>query len=458
MSRVLFVDSLINREYEGHRAAMVSLVSALRSCGAEIKLKPFTLNNPKINYEDFRDSENSFITDIANKSPDYDYLLVSGWTGSWNRTKQIAKVAKQKNPKITVVIGGTHVDFVQMHRRSLQNPLDILFQEIPEAEFFAYGECEKTVVDLIRNGKIPKNNLRQLTGNLDDLPFPNLKSEELDGKRWAYVETARGCIYRCDFCSETLKWSNSYRRKSPKRVADEIDYYFSRGISHFRFTDSSMTSNPNLEEICEELINRGLHKAITWSGYARVNEVCEVPLEKMKEAGCETLLMGFESGSEKILKQMRKGYKKSQAYSVVGELKELGIKIRGSWIVGFPNESDDDFEETLSFARDLNLDTNAVHAYENQAEKFRQYHFGTLDFELDMPNEAFNEFVQKTNVTDASTEMHYLARLNLSNGGMLLSPRERVVFDKVKKFNESVSKIDQDYDTRDRYDRKIWEH
>jgi len=284
--------------------------------------------------------------------------------------------------------------------------------------------------------------------------------DELIEKKWAYIESARGCLYSCDFCSEPLRWSNpgkikTYRRKSPLRIIDEIEYYYGRGISYFRFTDSTLTLNPDLEKICNVIIQRRLNQKIRWSSFARVNEVLNVPLELLKESGCETLLIGFESGSGDRLEEMRKGYSKTQAYEAVRRLKDLQIKIRGSWIVGFPDESEEDFQATLDFARELNLDAYAVHAYEDQKTKFNSYQFGLLDFDLDMPIPAFGELVELTNKCESGTEMHYLPRIEASNIALRLSDREKKLFNWIRRFNEYTKK-DQDYDTKDRFDRIRW--
>lgn len=468
---VLFVDSLINRRWEGLRGATVSLVSALRNQGIVTDIFPFYAKDT--NLHEFRKNEEKFIQQVAAKTAGYGHLFLSGWTGSWNRMKRIAKEAKQNNPNLRIVAGGPHIDFTEMYRRHLSNPLDVLFQEAPEIDVFVFGESEDTIIDLVENGcedtrglayrngkNFISNGWRTLAENLDELPFPELKPEELSGKRWAYIETARGCRYGCTFCSESLKWSDptkrgTYRRKSPNRVIDEIKYYNAHGINHFRFTDSTLTFNPDLEEICDMVDREGL--SISWSGFARVNEVLRLSLKKMKEAGCETLLIGFESGSADELKRMRKGYTKNQANEAVSKLREAGIKIRGSWIIGLPYETEVDFQETLAFAKLLNLDANAVHAYEDQQAKFQAYTFGALDFELDIPNKAFQELIASTALPKAATEMHFLPRLCSMKSQSVLSEREQAIYYRIKRFYDFVGNKDKDYDTRDRYDRRMWE-
>ncbi len=355
-----------------------------------------------------------------------------------------------------------------MYRRGFKDSLAVLHKDCPDINTFVYGESEETIRELLENqkprgigyktnGSFIKTGWRKLINNLDDLPFPNLTPDELNGKKWAYLESARGCAYNCSFCSERLKWSNpgkrNYRYKTPQRVLDEIEYFYSHGIKNLRFTDSTLTLNPTLEEILNKIIERDLGPKIRWSAFVRVNEILKAPLEKMVKSGCETLLIGFETGSQKILDEMNKGYKKEQAYQAVSKLKSYGIKIRGSWIIS-PSDTEEDFQDTLEFAKSLQLDANAVHIYEDQQDRFRNYKFSDVDFQLDMPNKAFSELAKSLNLRNGSSEMHYIPRLaciDVDN----LSERERKLVDRVRRFYAEVQR-DENYDKLDKYDRFRW--
>src|SRR3989338_2812111 len=120
MSKVLLVDTIISDKHEGPRIAIVSLASALRDSGIGVEIKQFNLEEKETNLEKFREYELKFVSEVIEKSNYCDYLLLSCWTGSWNRTRLTANKVKQTHPKTKIVVGGHHVDFAEMYRRHLQ--------------------------------------------------------------------------------------------------------------------------------------------------------------------------------------------------------------------------------------------------------------------------------------------------------------------------------------------------
>ncbi len=164
-----------------------------------------------------------------------------------------------------------------------------LLSELPNKEIRGLAYRDKA--------GIQHNPERELEKDLNSLPFPDIKENEINKNvKWAYIEASRGCKYRCKFCIEPQKWGYDYRAKSPSRVIQEIEYWQKKGIDHFRFTDSSLTSYPQLRELFTEITSRKLD--ITLSGFARISEIIKNQelVKEMKSSGCETLLVGFESG------------------------------------------------------------------------------------------------------------------------------------------------------------------
>lgn len=464
----LLVDPVACRTPEGLRQGITSIVSTIREKGKTVDIQKFHIDDENIGLEEFRSVEQKFASEIAEISKQYGLLLISTWSGSYDRAKKVITTTREKNPDITIGVGGPHIDFAAMHRPDIK----VLFQESPGVNFFAYGEGDQTVRNLVsgkkleeipgiafkeNGGKIIQNTRRSLVPNLDILAFPQLEENEIKGKKWTYLETARGCPHACSFCSESEKWEEPtegsnirYRRKTPKRVLDELQYYYDQGIREIRFSDSTLGANRDLMTICDGIIEKELK--ISWTSYARVDEVNKMTseeLQKIKRSGCSTLLIGFEAGNDGVLESSGKKYKTNEAYSVVQRLREVGIKIRGSWIVGLPDETEENFQATLEFAEKLKLDTNAIHAYEDQKRKFEEYEFGPLGLESDMPNQAFIELIEQTDFTSVNPdylEMHILARMTEVKKTFLLPTKMATLLKRIQRFNGLV--LDPEFDTR----------
>ncbi len=481
MKKVLFLDSVMHSKEEGLRAATVSLTSNLRENGIEVEVNVFRLENQNLSFSEFQEKENNFIESVVREAKNFSAVCLSGWTGSWDRMKKLAKVIKKTNPETKIIFGGPHTDLSYLLRKqTIDRPLDVIFKECPEVDFCVFGEGEETLLEILNdlpkeeikgliyrdNAEIQYNPERELEKDLNNLPFPDIKESEINKDvKWAYIEASRGCKYRCKFCIEPQKWGYDYRTKSPSRIIKEIEYWQKKGINHFRFTDSSLTSYPQLRELFAEIISRKLD--IKWSGFARISEIIKNQelVKEMKLAGCETLLIGFESGEQKILNKMRKGFDLTEAELVVRLLKENGIKTRGSWILGYPGESREMLKETIAFAKNLDLDACAPHIYENQKSVFLKYQFGKLGTRLDMPTKAFLElFNKEKEESESSQEMHELARVagQVIDESILskeidpethLSELEKFI--RMQEFLKEVTKEmkSEIYDEKDKFDR-----
>jgi radical SAM superfamily enzyme YgiQ (UPF0313 family) len=154
---------------------------------------------------------------------------------------------------------------------------------------------------------------------------------------------------KCIFCTDTYFW-NRFRYRSAENVFSEIvDTKGKYGNRFFGFNDSLINGNLNsFLKLCDMLIESQID--IRWGGNCRVDKrLTPALLKKFKDAGCEYLAMGIESGSNRILKLMRKGFTVEEAERFVRACKDAGIAVTANWIVGFPSEIEDDFQKTLAF-------------------------------------------------------------------------------------------------------------
>jgi radical SAM superfamily enzyme YgiQ (UPF0313 family) len=171
--------------------------------------------------------------------------------------------------------------------------------------------------------------------------------------------TGRGCRSKCTFClwPQTVG-GHRYRTRSAEHVADEIALaarYFPQ-VKEYFFDDDTFTDDlPRAEAIARRLGKLG----VTWSCNAKANVPYET-LKVLKDNGLRLLLVGYESGNQKILNHIKKGIRLDIARRFTKDAKSLGIKIHGTFIVGLPEETRETIEETIRFACEIDPDTIQV--------------------------------------------------------------------------------------------------
>ncbi len=229
------------------------------------------------------------------------------------------------------------------------------------------GRALETVPGLAlrRNGgELVFSGKRPLSPDLDQLPFPardlfpNRSYVDFWKKRFGEAKTTifttRGCPYNCEFCSNAV-FGISYRERTVENVVDEVEQVLSQGYGSVHFADDVFTlDKERVFGICREIRRRKLH--LRWECLGRVDSVDLELAKAMREAGCQRIYFGIESGDDKILKLMKKKTSVSQARRAVEDAHRAGIQTGGFFIVCYPGESDETVLSTLSFASSLPLD------------------------------------------------------------------------------------------------------
>jgi hopanoid biosynthesis associated radical SAM protein HpnJ len=268
-----------------------------------------------------------------------------------------AKVAVQPNESLQQ---GEVIDFVA------RNEFDFTIKEI--AEDRPWSEIDG-ITWRGANGELIRNKDRAILEDMDQLPFVtevykrDLRIEDyfIGYLLHPYVSlyTGRGCKSRCTFClwPQTVG-GHRYRVRSPQHVAEEIrlcQKMFPQVREYF-FDDDTFTDDlPRAEAIARELGKLG----ITWSCNAKAN-VPRRTLEILKDNGLRLLLVGYESGNQQILHNIKKGMLIDVARRFTKDCHELGIKIHGTFILGLPGESQETIRETIRFATEINPHTIQV--------------------------------------------------------------------------------------------------
>ena len=175
------------------------------------------------------------------------------------------------------------------------------------------------------------------------------------------IMTSRGCPYGCTYCSTDTR-RVSYR--SIDNVLKEIRLVKEKyGTSQFSFKDDSFTVNrKRVEDLCDRLIKEKFN--INWECNTRVNLINDDLLLKMKRAGCNSIKVGIESGSERVLKEMNKGITHDQVRNAAKLFRKVGIHWTGYFMMGVPGETVEDVYKTLDFMYEVKPDFASIGVYE----------------------------------------------------------------------------------------------
>ncbi|MBI5113163.1 MAG: hopanoid biosynthesis associated radical SAM protein HpnJ [Rhodovulum sp.] len=220
-----------------------------------------------------------------------------------------------------------------------------------------------------RDGTITHNPGRALLEDMDALPFVspvyqrNLVIENYFSGylRHPYLSfyTGRGCKSRCTFClwPQTIG-GHRYRVRSIGHVMDELRFAVRAfpQVKEFFFDDDTLTDNaPRVEALAREIGKLG----ITWSCNAKGN-VSRDTLTVMRDNGLRLLVVGYESGNQQILHNIKKGMRIEVAKRFTRDCRDLGIKIHGTFVLGLPGETRETIEETIRFATEIDPHTVQV--------------------------------------------------------------------------------------------------
>ncbi len=305
---------------------------------------------------------------------DYELVVMHTSTPSFDSDCRVAKALKEVNPKLLIGLVGAKVavdpeaslvasdsiDFVA------RNEFDFTLKEVAEGRPFAeidglsYREAD---------GSIIHRPERATLENMDELPFVSevyqrdLRIEDyfIGYLKHPYLSiyTGRGCRSRCTFClwPQTVG-GHRYRTRSVEHVLAEIAFCKKAfpQVKEYFFDDDTFTDDlPRAEAIA-----RGLGKmGVIWSCNAKANVPRET-LKVLRDNGLRLLLVGFESGNQTILNNIRKGLRLDIAKRFTQDCRELGIAIHGTFVLGLPGETLETIEETIRYAIDINPHTMQV--------------------------------------------------------------------------------------------------
>lgn len=360
-----------------------------------------TYYNAELNiefYSGFYDSDDIILAACE----DADIIGMSCTSPQYKHGLHLANQIKNKHNRI--VFGGVHAS-------ALPN---LLLRE-PSIDIVVAGEGEKAMVQIVSDfheGKKVSEKLLHFdfVEDLDTIPFPDrttIKNERNiqqaykdNGVRITSVLTSRGCPFRCAFCCSDTVWGRKTRIRSVHNVLKEIEELVKNwNIQFLKFSDDTFTLNKKwIAKFSQLKIEMGLD--LPYGSNAHVNTIDEDLLKHLADSNCTELWYGVESGSPKILKDMRKSTSIDRIKKVFRLTKDYGIKTRAYFLLGMPNETIEDIKLTEKLCDDLEPDVvgfSLLSPFPNN--EFFDYN-RMKDWDWSMFDEYNNDWVQTKTLTN----------------------------------------------------------
>jgi radical SAM superfamily enzyme YgiQ (UPF0313 family) len=313
------------------------------------------------------------VKEILERAPDY--LGMTACTMAIHSAAQVSQLVKQAAPGIKTVIGGPHFTAVPQETMRLY----------PSFDYGVQGEGEETIIELLEsagsNGSLEKTQgilfrdhdeivetpRREYIQDLDVLPFPawdllpHLPTHYWPAAHYIHrlpattITTSRGCAGRCIFCDRSV-FQNENRCFSADYVVEMMKFlHKTYGIKDIAMGDDNFVIfKKRLPEICAGLIKEDLD--LTWSCFARVNQIDRENLKLMARAKCHEISFGIESGSQEQLNFLRKGIRLEHVERDLTWAKAAGLKTNGFFMIGQPRETVDSIKKTIRYAKRIPLD------------------------------------------------------------------------------------------------------
>ncbi|MGC8927738.1 MAG: B12-binding domain-containing radical SAM protein [Myxococcota bacterium] len=314
--------------------------------------------------------------DLANRIGLFrpDLVGITTLTPSAPVVERMCQIIRDKSKETKIVLGGIHASLFYE---------DFLNTGI--ADIITHGEGEETILEIVdylekkrelrdikgiafrENGKNINTPNREPPTNLDDLPFPAwqlfpykeygmLPFADI-AKPTLSISGSRGCPYRCTYCSLDYM-GKIYRKRSPASIADEFEYLYKNfNVRQIGFIDPIFPfDEEHTTLLCEELIRRGINKKVVWISETRPDRLNQKLLNLMYRSGARRLLFGIESGSQRVLNSINKRLDLSLTKEMIQIAHKENIHIVGLFMIGLPDETEDEIEETIRFSIESDVD------------------------------------------------------------------------------------------------------
>ncbi len=361
-ARVLLVST--NRERQPYPVVpngLACVASALKAAGHSVRFLDlcFTSNPVERARTEAADFDPDFVGVSVRNIDNSDAIALRHYTPE---ALDIVRVLRASAPRATLIAGGAAFGVAP----------EALFETF-DVDYAVAGDGERASVSLINAlaagespvgipGVVRRDGSRIVfappgeDADLDSLPTPSLH-KWIDLRRYERhgatipIQTKRGCVYKCVYCTYRNVEGWGYRLRSAENVADEIsELRGSAGVRHFDFVDSTFNSPPgHAIEVCEAIVRRKLDVRLDTANFTPATASDEL-LKVMRRAGFSTLGISAESASDPVLERLEKGFTAAKVREVADRVERAGIRTLWIFLVGGPAETPATLRETLEFA------------------------------------------------------------------------------------------------------------
>src|SRR5437762_4449212 len=309
------------------------------------------------------------VEECLRTAKNYDHVIINTSTPSLKNDCKVAEAIKQQKPETKIGFVGAHTMVLPAETLKASWAIDWVGRK--EFDFTCKEVAEDRPLETIaglsyrdKEGKIKHNPEREMIQNMDVLPWvADVYKRDLQIEKYfigyllhPYVSlyTGRGCPAQCTFClwPQTIG-GHKYRVRSAQNVADEMAYMkkLLPQVRDFCVDDDTFTANlPRAREIAKNLASLGL----TWSCNSRANLEYDT-IKSFKDSGLRLFLVGYESGNEDILTRIKKGVTMDEMRRFTKACHRAGVVVHGTFILGLPVETRESIENTINFAKELDV-------------------------------------------------------------------------------------------------------
>jgi anaerobic magnesium-protoporphyrin IX monomethyl ester cyclase len=317
-----------------------------------------------------------------------EWVGYTSYTANVGAIKILSSKLKKVRPNIKQVIGGVHATLEMK-----------VLDKLPDIDYSVLREGEEVMLSLVNNvplkdikgityrdenNKLINNGIAPIIKDIDNLPYPErdkfygITEEEKTKVDVSYMVTIRGCPYQCTYCASPFHWDRKTTRlRSPESVIAEMKHLkknYWNNVKKYDFAASANSAPKDQLKIEDNTmvyfvddvftVNKKRVKIILrmmikeklnmkWKCEARTDNLDNEIAELLNEAGCVRVKLGFESGSDKILKQVKKLETREEMLHGARLLKDNKVSFSGYFMTGFPGETDEDLQQTIDFAKEV---------------------------------------------------------------------------------------------------------
>ncbi|MGC9332888.1 MAG: B12-binding domain-containing radical SAM protein [Anaerolineae bacterium] len=311
-----------------------------------------------------------FRRELLRRQPDV--VALTMMSVDYNPALEAVRIVKETLPQTVTIVGGPHPTVMVEE-----------VTEIPEFDYVIIREGEATFPRLLaqlREGQPPDN--RVLEGEMPDLDILPFADRELflgEWRKYGYtldspevpfvpdlpapfltIIAGRGCKYNCNFCqpAERMIFGRKVRKRSPANVIAELEELRDRyHFASFMFHDDCLTEDREwVLEFCDRYEQGGFTQPFFCQSRADIIGKNEDMVQRMAQVGLKGYFIGFESGSDRVLKFLRKGTTREKNLEAARVCKKYGIKIWANYMLGLPTETREEVMETISMLKEIDPD------------------------------------------------------------------------------------------------------